>query len=491
VRFRHSFALALVILLLVSLIGADGTVSKSTQGTYYHILSSQFETHVATSTPALNNPGMFASNLAMSISYYNLNLTSTYGGTTSPAPGVYPRPSRDNFTITSTPFPHNLFDHWQLDGVSAGASNPITVFMNMNRTLQAVFVALPNQPPMLSVPGPQIVDEGSNLNFKVNATDADVPMETVTLSVQGMPAGATFDPSIGSFVNGNPASGIFSWTAGEGQGPADYLIIFRATDNGSPAFSDVRTVPIHVNEANIPPSLTVPSRMVVNKLTTLSFNVTASDPDLPPEQLTLSAVSIPPGAHFDVAGGVFSWTPTEAQGPGDFTATFKVSDGSLTDVKGVNITVNEVNHPPVLSVPNAQTVDPGTLLTFTVIATDPDLPPEPLRLSASGMPPGASFDPGTGTFSWTPAQSLGPSVYNVAFTVDDGNGGVTTHRVTITLKPSILASSVLPQPTGFGLLWYFLIFLLVVETIAIIVLRRGRRRNASASSRNMGGGIGR
>src|SRR2546422_101342 len=395
-RFRHGFAMTLVIVLLVSMIGASGAVSESVQGIYHHILASQIDTQVDTSTwPALSAPEGFTLNAATSIVYYNLNLTSTDGGTPSPAPGDYPRG-----------------------------------------------------------------------------------------------AGANFDPSAGGFVNGNPAGGIFSWTPGEGQGPADYLIVFRATDNGSPAFSDIRTVSIHVNEANMPPSLKVPSRMVVNKLTTVSFNVTVSDPDLPPENLTVSAVSIPPGAHFDVAGGVFSWTPTEAQGPGDFTATFQVSDGSLTDVKSVTITVNEVNHPPVLSVPNSQTVDPGTLLTFTVIATDPDLPPQPLRLSASGMPPGASFDPGTGTFSWIPSQSLGSSVYNVAFTVDDGNGGVTTHRVTITLKPAILASSVLPSPIGFGLLWYVLIVLVLVEAVAIIGLRRGRRRKTNASPRNLSG-IGR
>src|SRR6267143_1906346 len=384
-RFRHGFVMTLVIVLLVSMIGASGAVSESVQGIYHPILGSQVDTQVDTSTwPALSAPEVFTLNAATSIVYYNLNLTSTDGGTTSPAPGDYPRVSGDHFAITAIPYPHNLLDHWQLDGVSVGTANPITVFMNMNHTLQAVFIALPNQPPMLTVPG----------------------------------------------------------------------------------------------------------RMFVNKLTTVSFNVTASDPDLPPENLTVSAVSIPPGAHFDAAGGVFSWTPTEAQGPGDFTATFQVSDGSLTDVKSVTITVNEVNHPPVLSVPNSQTVDPGTLLTFTVIATDPDLPPQPLRLSASGMPPGASFDPSTGTFSWIPSQSLGSSVYNVAFTVDDGNGGVTTHRVTITLKPAILASSVLPSPIGFGLLWYVLIVLVLVEAVAIIGLRRGRRRKTNASPRNLSG-IGR
>ena len=147
-RFRHGFAMTLVIVLLVSMIGASGAVSESVQGIYHHILAPQIDTQVDTITwPALSAPEVFTLNPTASIVYYNLNLTSTDGGTTSPAPGDYPRVSGDYFAVTAIPYPHNLFDHWQLDGVSAGTSNPKTVSMNMNHTLQAVFIALPNQPP--------------------------------------------------------------------------------------------------------------------------------------------------------------------------------------------------------------------------------------------------------------------------------------------------------------------------------------------------------
>src|SRR5437899_10470933 len=117
--------------------------------------------------------------------------------------------------------------------------------MNINHTLHAVFIALPNQAPMLTVPGPQVVDEGVNLNFRVNASDADVRIETITLSVQSMPAGATFDPSAGIFVNGNPVAGSFSWTPGEDQCPAEYLVCFCANDNGLLVYSDILTDSLH------------------------------------------------------------------------------------------------------------------------------------------------------------------------------------------------------------------------------------------------------
>ena len=77
-RFRHGFAMTLVIVLLVSMIGASGAINKSVQGIYHHILDSQIDTQVNTSTwPALSAPEVLTLNPTTSIVYYNLNLTST------------------------------------------------------------------------------------------------------------------------------------------------------------------------------------------------------------------------------------------------------------------------------------------------------------------------------------------------------------------------------------------------------------------------------
>ena len=46
--------------------------------------------------------------------------------------------------------------------------------------------------------------------------------------------------------------------------------------------------------------------------------------------------------------GVISWTPSEGQGPGIYTLTTVVSDGSLSATNSFNETVNEVNLAPVL-----------------------------------------------------------------------------------------------------------------------------------------------
>ena len=46
--------------------------------------------------------------------------------------------------------------------------------------------------------------------------------------------------------------------------------------------------------------------------------------------------------------GVISWTPSEVQGPGVYTLTTVVSDGSLSATNSFSVTVNEVNVAPVL-----------------------------------------------------------------------------------------------------------------------------------------------
>src|SRR5262249_8430860 len=48
----------------------------------------------------------------------------------------------------------------------------------------------------------------------------------------------------------------------------------------------------------------------------------------------------------DASTGVFTWTPSEAQGPGVYTFKVRVSDGTANTDADITITVNEVNLAP-------------------------------------------------------------------------------------------------------------------------------------------------
>jgi parallel beta-helix repeat protein len=71
--------------------------------------------------------------------WYALTITISVGGKTNPASGTYSYPANSTVQATAIPDANHLFGHWELDGVNSGADNLITVTMNTNHTLRAVF----------------------------------------------------------------------------------------------------------------------------------------------------------------------------------------------------------------------------------------------------------------------------------------------------------------------------------------------------------------
>jgi len=82
----------------------------------------------------------------------------------------------------------------------------------------------------------------------------------------------------------------------------------------------------------------------------LRFRATISDPAIDVEEYSLGANS-PAGAVIDPETGRFSWTPTEAQGPGSYLVDIVVRAGISEDVQTITITVNEADDPVVASQP--------------------------------------------------------------------------------------------------------------------------------------------
>jgi len=117
----------------------------------------------------------------------------------------------------------------------------------------------------------------------------------------------------------------------------------------------------------------------------LSFTAAATGADSPGNILTFSLdAGAPTGATIDPITGLFSWTPSEADGPGVFSVTVRVSDNgtpSLSDFETFDITVGEVNQAPLLAAIGDRSVDEGSLLTFTAAATDADSPNNSLTFS--------------------------------------------------------------------------------------------------------------
>lgn len=172
---------------------------------------------------------------------------------------------------------------------------------------------------------------------------------------------------------------------------------------------------------NTPPILASIPNQTVDEGSLLTFTASATDADLPASSLTYSLLNAPAGASIGSTSGVFTWTPSPAQGPATYNFIVRVSDGSLVHEQPLTITVNGFNTAPTLPPIPSQTIHEGSLLTFTVSATDNDLPADTLTYSLLGAPAGASVGSTTGTFSWIPTVTQGPGRFTFTMRVSDGS----------------------------------------------------------------------
>jgi hypothetical protein len=133
----------------------------------------------------------------------------------------------------------------------------------------------------------------------------------------------------------------------------------------------------------------------------------------------------PAGASIHPQTGLFSWTPTETQGPGVYNIIVRVTDNgvpALNTTNGFSVTVLESNSAPVLAAISNRVVNTGAILTFTNSATDSDFPANGLTysLQPAGFA-GATIDPASGVFNWTApySESLLTNTFTILVT-DNG-----------------------------------------------------------------------
>jgi len=273
-----------------------------------------------------------------------------------------------------------------------------------------------NSAPTLPVQTNQVVNEETTLTITNTATDLDLPPDTLTYSLLSAPTGVSIS-----------AAGVITWTPDEAQGPGTNTIVTRVADNGTPSLSATNSFLVVVNEVNVAPVLPAQTNRVINELTTLTVTNTATDHDLPVNPLTYTLLQAPANAVIDSDGGI-TWTPTEAQGPSTNTFITVVTDTnvyavnakSLSATNTFTVVVNEVNTPPVLTLPANTSINELTLYTNNAAASDPDIPANTLTFSLVSGPANLTVSP-VGGIAWTPTEAQGPSTNVVQVAVTDFN----------------------------------------------------------------------
>jgi VCBS repeat-containing protein len=218
-------------------------------------------------------------------------------------------------------------------------------------------------------------------------------------------------------------------------------ITFRATDPGD--FWDEDAATFTVTAVNDAPELGAIGPRGTAELVPLVFTATATDIDEPANTLSYSLAdgndgSVPAGTGIGSTSGGFSWTPTEAQGPGIYTFDVCVSDGSLSDCETITATVSEVATPPH-AVPEAYDVmENDTLLVPTpgVLAndSDTDIPANTLTaIQVTSTTHGSLILNTDGLFVYVP-DFMWSGIDSFTYKVYDGTGYSEVVSVTITVK---------------------------------------------------------
>ena len=156
-----------------------------------------------------------------------------------------------------------------------------------------------------------------------------------------------------------------------------------------------------------------------------------------------STLAILAGATIDPVSGVFSWTPTEAQGPGTYEIGVQVvDDGSPPegDSRTFTIRVAEVNLRPALAPIPAQTVLAGHLVTFAASGSDADLPEDHLTYGLRPWHAGrGGHRPDDGRLHLGPA----PGTPSTVVTIRVSDRGKPPLRPTLTVPITVIN----PSPT--------------------------------------------
>jgi thermitase len=171
---------------------------------------------------------------------------------------------------------------------------------------------------------------------------------------------------------------------------------------------------LNPNPVNHPPVLDPIGNKTVSAGTSLTFAVTAADPD--GDTLTFIAAGLPAGSSF--AAGTFSWTPTAA---GPYSIQFEVADGQGgTDFEDITVTV--VAAPADTMWVDSIAITPGgSYLYFDVKVVDPQ-PVAGARVTLKVQ---------TGSYSVGTTKTTGP----------DG-------KVTFRLYPAVVGTTYAATVTG-------------------------------------------
>ncbi|RKR09507.1 gliding motility-associated-like protein [Flavobacterium sp. 90] len=269
------------------------------------------------------------------------------------------------------------------------------------------------------------VDVTSSANLLANDTDADGDTLTITQFVIGTttyPVGSTANLAEGDLtINANGSYVFIPKADYNGSVPK---VTYTVTDGTSSATANLFITVTPVNDAPIAVDDTATA--TEDTLYTSSISLVANDTDVDSSPLTVVAgtyTTTKGGTLTLAADGSYTYMPAPNFNGTD-TVDYTVTDGSLTDIGTLTITVNAVNDAPI-AVDDTATATEDTLYTSTVslVANDTDVDSSPLTVVAgtyTTVKGGTLTLAADGSYTYMPAPNFN-GTDTVDYTVTDGS----------------------------------------------------------------------
>ncbi|MDE2420394.1 MAG: tandem-95 repeat protein [Gammaproteobacteria bacterium] len=375
---------------------SDGQLSATATGgiTVNHVNQAP----VAKSVSATTNENVAANVILVATDVDSPTLT--YSITTQPQHGTLTGSGTNwVYTPATNYYGSDTFTYSVSDGqLSATATGSITV-IHVNQAPVAQNVTA-------------TTNENTSTNIPLIATDVDSPTLTYTITAQ--PQHGTLTGSGANWIY-TPATNYygtdtFSYSVSDGQ--------LSATATGNITVN-------HVNQAPVAQNVSA----TTNENVAASVVLVATDVDGDP--LTYSVTTQPLHGTLSGTGANLTYTPA-TNFYGTDTFTYSVSDGSLTSTATAALTVNQVNHPPVVSNVSAKT-SANQPVTVTLLGTDAD--GDTLSYAISQAPANGTVTINNNQAVYTPnAGFTGQDTFT--YIANDGIAPSTPATVTVTVSPS-------------------------------------------------------
>ena len=271
---------------------------------------------------------------------YNRLITNFYGNPLSNRPAWSGTSSGFTNTIVNLPASasgQNIQLRWRLGTDNGNGTSTPNTGWRIDSVAISGLSCCGNTAPTLPVQANRTIAELTALVVTNTATDSSAAPGTLTYTLVGPPAGAQID-----------TNGIIQWTPSEGQGPSTNTLMTIVSDNAFPPLSATNSFTVTVLDVNTAPVLPVQPDRTITKLALLTVTNTATDSDVPPNNLSYALLSAPAGAAID-SSGIITWTPNTNQSPSTNIFTTRVTDDGTPPLSATNsfqVFVDPASPPP-------------------------------------------------------------------------------------------------------------------------------------------------